>query len=158
MTTTSNVVRRVTPLALIAACLAFGVPSHATTSGYQVRNLVSDPPSGIAAPNHDPNLKNGWGIAFNPTAVVWVAANHAGKSTLYDGNGVVQSLVVTIPSANGTDTGSPTGIVFNGSNDFVVTAAGVSGPSRFIFASEDGMDSGCAPNGDGTHAIKGWLN
>jgi uncharacterized protein (TIGR03118 family) len=120
--------------------------------------LVSDPASGIASPNHDPNLKNGWGIAFNPTAVVWVAANHAGKSTLYDGNGAVQSLVVTIPSANGTDMGSPTGIVFSGSNDFAVTAAGVSGPSRFIFASEDGMISGWAPNVDGTHAIKGWLN
>jgi uncharacterized protein (TIGR03118 family) len=70
----------------------------------------------------------------------------------------VQSLVVKIPSANGTGDGSPTGIVFNASNDFTVTAGGVTGPSRFIFASEDGMISGWAPNVDPTHAIKGWVN
>lgn len=43
-------------------------------------------------------------------------------------------MVVTIPSANGSDTGSPTGIVFNGS------AADFSG-SHFIFATEDGTIS-----------------
>jgi uncharacterized protein (TIGR03118 family) len=46
-----------------------------------------------------------------------------GKSTLYDGAGVPQSLVVTIPPAAGGTTGSPTGIVFNGANTFLVTAA-----------------------------------
>lgn len=35
----------------------------------------------------------------------------------------------------------------------MVTKNGVSGPSRFIFASEDGAISGWAPNVDGTHAL-----
>ena len=158
MTTLSSLTRRLAPVALIASSLAFSVPIHAASNVYEVHNLVSDPASGIPASHHDANLVNGWGVAFNPTGFVWVADNHTGKSTLYDGNGVVQSLVVSIPSANGTDNGSPTGIVFNASNDFAVAAGGVTGPSRFIFASEDGMISGWAPNVDGTHAIKGWLN
>ena len=65
--------------------------------------LVSD--GSTAAPHTDANLQNGWGIAFNPTGVVWVSDNTTSKSTLYDGNGVVQSLVVTIPPAAGGQTG-----------------------------------------------------
>ena len=37
----------------------------------------------------------------------------SGLSTLYDGTGVKQSLVVTVPPASGTGKGSPTGIVYN---------------------------------------------
>ena len=49
--------------------------------------------------------------------------------------------------------GTPTGIVFNGSSDFVVRNNIAAGPARFIFASEGGMISGWAPNVDGTHAL-----
>ena len=104
----------------------------------------------------DPNLLNGWGVAFNPNGPVWVAANGTGKSTLYDGTGKPQALVVTIPGVGG-ETGAPTGIVFAGGNDFVVsmtTATGtVSGPARFIFATEDGTLAGWAPNVNVTTAI-----
>src|SRR5689334_13161842 len=141
MVTPASILRRVAPLALIAAASAFSVPVHADSNRYKVTNLVSDVPA-IPAQHHDAKLMNPWGIAFNPTGFVWVADNHTGFSTLYDGGGVPQSLVVKIPSANGTDAGTPTGIVFSASNDFVVkNAAGASGPSRFIFASEDGMIS-----------------
>jgi uncharacterized protein (TIGR03118 family) len=86
-------------------------------------------------------------------------------STLYDGNGVPSPtvpapLIVTIPPASGNaaDTGSPTGIVFNASNDFQVPpGAATTGAARFIFVSEDGMISGWAPNIDPTHAIKGTV-
>ena len=71
-----------------------------------------------AAEQLDPDLRNPWGVAFNPNGFVWVVDNHTAKSTLYDGNGIKQALVVTIPSANGTDPGSPTGITFNGTSDF----------------------------------------
>jgi uncharacterized protein (TIGR03118 family) len=121
---------------------------------YSNHVLVSD--GNVAADFTDPNLANGWGVAFNPNGPVWVAANGTGKSTLYDGTGKPQPLVVTIPGVGGED-GTPTGIVFAGGNDFVVsmtTASGtVSGPARFIFSTEDGTISGWAPNVNVTTAI-----
>jgi len=123
-----------------------GAPAAVADSpAYQVRNLVSDVPG--AAEHTDRNLVNGWGVAFNPLGVVWVADNGTGVATLYDGAGNPQSLVVSIPG------GRPTGIVFNGSNDFVVSKGGVSGPARFIFATEGGIIAAWAPNVDPTHAI-----
>jgi hypothetical protein len=62
---------------------------------YAATNLVSDA-SGTSFT--DPNLVNAWGIAFNPQGFVWVADNATSTSTLYDGHGVPQSLVVSIPS------------------------------------------------------------
>jgi uncharacterized protein (TIGR03118 family) len=110
---------------------------------YAVTPLVSD--GAVSTPFTDPNLKNAWGVAFNPNGFVWVADNATGKSTLYDGRGMPQSLVVAVPGAGGQQ-GKPTGIVFSGSNDFVVAKNGLSGPSRFIFATENGTISGWAPN------------
>lgn len=156
MTMPTAVLRRVVPVVAAAFALAVAAPGHAESSNsYDVQNLVTDPGSGITAAHPDANLRNGWGVAFNPTGFAWVADNGTGKSTLYDGSGNVNALVVTIPSANGSDPGTPTGIVFSGSNtDFIVTANGKTGPARFIFASEDGVISAWAPTVDGTHAIR----
>lgn len=119
---------------------------------YAVENLVSD--GFVPADNMDPDLVNPWGIAFNPNGFVWVADNGTGLSTLYDGNGVKNSLIVTVPPAdNPTAPSAPTGIVFSSGADFIVTSGALSGPSRFIFATEDGTISGWAPNVDPTHAI-----
>ena len=120
---------------------------------YAVRNLVSD--GFVKAEHLDTDLVNAWGVAFNPNGFVWVADNHTGVATLYDGNGVKNSLVVTIPThEGGNPPASPTGIVFSSGADFVVKVGNVSGPSRFIFATEDGTISGWAPNVDPTHAIR----
>ena len=130
-----------------------------------MHTLVSD--GGVPADHLDAHLKNSWGVAFNPNGCVWVANNHTGTSTLYDGNGNSSAppcelqgapLVVTIPPASGSGLGSPTGIVFNGSNDFTVTKGAASGPARFIFASEDGVISGWAPGVDPTNAVIGTMN
>ena len=118
---------------------------------YRQHNLVSD--GSVTADHVDPNLVNAWGLAFNPFGFVWVANNGTGTSTLYDGAGSPQSLVVQIPTPSDNSGGNPTGIVFNGSSGFVVTAAGASGASRFIFATEDGVIAGWAPSVDATHAI-----
>jgi uncharacterized protein (TIGR03118 family) len=145
MSTFSSLARRALPATLLAAGLILAAPSIAAPNNYAVTNLVADV-AGVA--NHtDPNLVNGWGVAFNPNAVVWVADNHTGVSTLYDGDGNVQSLVVTIPAASGSGQGSPTGIVYNGTRDFTIaTAAGATEvPAPFIFASEDGLISAWAP-------------
>ena len=50
---------------------------------------------------------------------------------------------------------NPTGIVFNASSDFVVTAT-TSGASHFIFAGEGGMIAGWSPGVDRTHAIAAY--
>ena len=144
-----------TPL-LIALAAAPAV--HADGHFYKQHNLVSD--GFVKADHTDTNLVNAWGVAFNPFGPVWVADNGTGVSTLYDGAGIPQPLtpsplVVTIPSPKDDNGGgNPTGIVFNGSTGFVVSKDKVSGASRFIFATEDGVIAGWAPNVDRTHAIR----
>lgn len=128
-------------------------PAHADSNRYQQRNLVADS-ADAKAENVDPHLVNPWGIAFNPFGFVWVADNHTGVSTLYDGDGHPQTLVVTIPPAVAGRIGNPTGIVFNGSGSFVVTVGKLAGPARFLFASEDGGISAWAPAVDATNAIR----
>ncbi|MBJ7311459.1 TIGR03118 family protein [Rugamonas sp. CCM 8940] len=113
-----------------------GSTPPATMTAFSSTSLVSD--AVVAAAHTDPNLVNGWGLAFNPQGFVWVAANGTDKSTLYDGNGVPQSLVVATPPA-------PTGIVYNASADFRLSANGISGASPFLFAGESGIISAWAP-------------
>jgi uncharacterized protein (TIGR03118 family) len=120
---------------------------------FHQRNLVSDS-AAVRAENRDPNLVNAWGLAFNPYAVAWVADNGTGVSTLYDGEGKPQSLVVTIPPGPGGGGGDPTGTTFYGGPGFVVSQGKLSGPSRFLFASEDGGIAGWAPNVNRTNAIR----
>ncbi len=111
--------------------------------------LVSDIPG--EAPVTDPNLVNPWGIAYSPTGPFWVADNHTGVSTLYDGSGQPQSLVVTIPPpAGGGGPGTPTGVAFNDVGGFEL-APGRS--ALFIFATEDGTISGWNPGVNPTSAV-----
>ena len=118
---------------------------------YARRDLVSD---GYTASEHiDPNLVNGWGVAFNPTGFVWVASADGMVSTLYDGNGVPQTLVVQIPLPGAPTGGNPTGIVFSGSSAFQVSNGTTTAPARFIFATEQGAIAGWAPSVNLTQAI-----
>ncbi|MEJ8812774.1 TIGR03118 family protein [Variovorax ureilyticus] len=120
-----------------------------TGASFAATTLVSDLPAAnslYSNSNTDPHLIKPWGVAFNPSGFVWVANNGTSTSTLYDGNGVPQSLVVSIPSG-------ATGIVFNGHQDFMVTRGGVSGASAFIFVGQGGTLSGWSPGVDMTHAI-----
>ena len=142
--------RRIALLVLLVMAVA-PVSAQQVPNAYAVRNLVSD--GSVPADNIDPNLIDGWGVAFNPNGFVWVNSAVAGKAVLYDGNGVPNSLVVSIPAATGGGQGIPTGIVFSSSNDFEVTNGTATGPSRFIFASLTGSISGWAPNVDLTNAL-----
>jgi uncharacterized protein (TIGR03118 family) len=137
----------------LALALAGASAALAADSGrYQQRNLVSD--GFIAADHVDPHLVNAWGVAFNPFGFVWVADADGNVSTLYDGDGNINPLVVQIPSPTTSTGGNPTGIVFNGSSGFVVTNGTASGASRFLFATENGVIAGWAPNVDLTHAMR----
>jgi len=140
-------------IALSVTLLAFAAGPNAHAAGaYQQHNLVANLAG--AADVTDPNLVNPWGIAFNPFGPVWVANNGTGVSTLYDGTGAPNSLIVQVPTPGAVTGGHPTGVVYNGSGDFVVSAGGTSGPSRFIFATEDGVIAGWAANVDQTHALR----
>jgi uncharacterized protein (TIGR03118 family) len=120
------------------------------TSTFATKTLVAD--QGTDAAHLDSHLVNAWGIAFNPTAFVWVANNGTSTSTLYDGNGVPQTLVVAIPSGT-AGAAAPTGIVYNGTSDFKVTENGVTGASPFIFVGEAGTVSGWSPTVDRNNAV-----
>ncbi len=120
---------------------------------YQQKNLVSDLPN--VAKLQDPNLVNSWGLSHSPTGPWQVSDNGTGVSTQYKSNGMGVPPVVTIPLPGGGPGGAPTGDVFNSTSDFVVTEGSASGPSQFIFATEDGTISGWNPNVDSTHAIIG---
>lgn len=117
---------------------------------FTTRPLVAD--SGSGAAHLDGHLVNAWGLAFNPTGFAWVANNGSATSTLYDGDGVPQTLVVAIPPGS-SGTASPTGIVYNGSTSFQVTQNGVSGASAFIFATENGTLSGWSPAVNRNNAV-----
>ena len=118
---------------------------------FAAKALVSDI-AGVA-PTTDANLINAWGLVFNPTGASWIANAGTSTSTLYDGNGVKQSLVVSVnPGALGA--AKPTGIVFTGSaTDFKISSGGATGPSRFIFSGQAGTIAAWAPTVDGTHAL-----
>jgi len=123
-------------------------------AGFIQTNLVSDIP-GLAAFT-DAQLINPWGLTAGSNTSFWVSDNQNGFSTLYDGQGNKNGLVVTIPSAAGSPFthATPTGTVFNtdaNGSDFAVTAAGTTAPSIFLFATLDGMIDGW--NGIGTKAI-----
>lgn len=122
----------------------------AMASKFAATALVAD--TAGAAAHVDANLVNAWGVAFNPTGFVWVVNNGSNTSTLYDGNGVPQTLVVGIP-AGSAGAAHPTGIVFNSSQDFKVTQNGVTGASAFIFVSEAGTVSGWSPAVNRTSSI-----
>ena len=118
---------------------------------YSVHNLVSD--GFVPADHTDPDLVNAWGIVFAPNAPVWVNDNGTDLSTLYDGLGVKQALVVTVPPpTGGTPPSLPTGIVASAAG-FAVTEGALSAPSRFIFATLRGTISGWAPTVNPTNAI-----
>jgi uncharacterized protein (TIGR03118 family) len=93
--------------------------------------------SGYGANRIDASLENAWGIAITPTGIVWISSNHGGVSEVYDSNGNAKRSPVTIPTADSSGGGSPTGIVFNSSGDFANPATGEAG--RFIFATEEGI-------------------
>lgn len=101
----------------------------------------------------DPNLVNGWGMAYATGGPFWISDEGTGKSTVYEASGSIVPLVVTIPAATSGATGSPSGIVANSTAGFVVSQNGVSGASSFIFATLDGTISGWNSSVNATTAV-----
>jgi uncharacterized protein (TIGR03118 family) len=126
-------------------------PTPTPPTPFSMSRLVTD--GSMAAATTDTHLINPWGIVFAPGAPVWLANNGTQSSTLYDGTGRQQALVVTIPPGlNGN--ADPTGIVFNGSTtDFLISNGTTSAAARFIFNGEGGTITGWAPSVNPTTAI-----
>jgi uncharacterized protein (TIGR03118 family) len=123
-------------------------------SGFQQTNLVSYMP-GVGHFN-DPNL-NGWGMTSMPDGS-FVVANpfNTGLATFYDRSGHVLSQTITVPPSAAHPfgmVGQPTGVVYNPTSDFVISANGKSAPATLIFDSIDGTISGWNPEVDPTNAI-----
>jgi uncharacterized protein (TIGR03118 family) len=123
------------PLFLVAA--AHGPSYHRT-------DLLSD--GFVPAPNVNRNLQNPWGIVAPPTGPIWIANNGTGTTSIVKGDGSQQLADIAV-------NGSPTGIVFNGTDGFVVSGEAGSGPSRFVFATEDGVLLGWSPAADPARAV-----
>ena len=139
---------------LAASALSIFVLPAVTFAQYTRTDLVTDAT--------DPDLVNGWGLTRSGGSPFWVSDNVTGKSTLYNGAGQKQGLVVTIPPAPGTTVpGSPTGDVFNITVGNATPSFSVSnnatppktGTALFLFATLDGTISGWSPTVDGTHAL-----
>jgi len=113
---------------------------------YSQTNLVSNT-AGVA-PVTDPQLINPWGLSRSSGSPWWVSDQATGFSTLYNGAGAKQALIVTIPPADPnnkkTPTGTPTGTIANGSQTDFLLAPGE--PAVFLFSTIDGTIAGWNPN------------
>ena len=136
--------------------LASTVPASAQL--YNRIDLTADQTSiSTQTVNPDANLLNSWGLARSSTSAWWIADNHSGLSTLYDGNGVPQTLVVTVPTPQDvTGQSAPTGMIFNPTKAFQVgtDATGAAQSGIFLFATEDGTISGWNPHINPTVAVR----
>jgi hypothetical protein len=76
--------------------------------------------------------------------------NGSGTSTLYNGYGAANALIVQIPSAGGIPSGGPvSGVIYSAGSGFSVVAGS---PASFLFCAEDGVISGWNSTLDSTHA------
>ena len=108
---------------------------------YNQTNLVSNAPG--VAPVTDPELINPWGMSRGSGSPWWISDNGTGVSTLYNGVGTKQGLVVTIPAVVTGKQGTPTGTIFNGSPTDFLIAPGKQ--AIFLFSTIDGTIAGWNP-------------
>ena len=74
---------------------------------YTQTSLVSNT-SGVV-PVTDPQLINPWGLSRASGSPWWISDQATGFSTLYNGPGVKQGLIVTIPPSDPTNKNTPIG-------------------------------------------------
>ncbi len=133
---------------ILAAVMASGAITSAQTeaTGYKQTNLISDI-AGLAR-YRERTLVNPWGMASGPVGPYWIA--NQGTDTLtsitrneipgHDADGRVRVAVPARQPVTG-DSG-PTGIVYSGTPDFIVTAGGTSAAAELIIVTLDGRVMG----------------
>jgi uncharacterized protein (TIGR03118 family) len=129
----------------VGALLLLTMQAVCFAQHYTQTNLVSNT-SGVA-PVTDPQLVNPWGLSRSSSSPWWISDNATGLSTLYNGAGAKQSLVVTIPQADpnnkNTPLGTPAGTIANSSPTDFLLAPGK--PAAFLFSTIDGTIAGWNP-------------
>ena len=150
MKSTLQAIRTIVALSVIC-------PTLTAQAAYLQTNLVSNNPA-YQPLIVDPLLKGSRSIAIRPTSAgfgghFWLNNFVTGTSTVYVGDignvPIFQDSLkfVTLPPSlsKPIPISSPTGQVFNGSRDFVITLSHANGaitnPSKFLFASGDGTIS-----------------
>ena len=131
-------------IALSSIAILTGASALATAQQYKQTNIVANT-AGVAS-NTDSSLINPWGEARSSSGPWWISDAGTGLSTLYNGAGVKQGLVVTIPKAVPTSPvphGLPSGIISNGSPTDFLLAPGKQ--ATFIFSTLDGSLAGWNP-------------
>ena len=127
-------------LPLLAAFLlvAAGDTKAQSTQQYTQTNLVSDSPSTAEAKTYDPNAGSSWGIAQSSNGPWAVANANKGTVTVYSGAGAIEVNPVSVAPANPekSKVGSPTGVVFNPSQEFVLSNGK---PAEFLASTLDGL-------------------
>jgi uncharacterized protein (TIGR03118 family) len=122
------------PATIAALLLVFALPTArpASAQRFTQTNLVSDI-SGEAL-RTDANLSNPWGLVPGASGVFWTSNNGSGTSSLFDPDGTIRPLVVTIPG------GGPTGIVATAASDssFGIPTDSTDARAVFIFVTLGG--------------------
>jgi uncharacterized protein (TIGR03118 family) len=129
----------------------------AQTNSYTVTPIVNN--------TQDPYLINPWGLSRPVSSSLaenewWVSDNGTGYTTLYyadkTGGQALAPLVISVPSANGTGHGSPTGTAYN------VAKGPGPGKENFTFATLDGTisnwNAGRKPSSRGTGCYECHVN
>jgi len=126
---------RLLALAAVMGLVLGILTGPAQAQSYKLTKLTAN----VSGAEHtDSLLQNGWGVADGPDQPFWVSDENDGWSTLYDGAGNPQSLRVVVPTHDGSGSGTPTGIVYNGSSQFEID----NWVSAFLFATLDGSIQG----------------
>ena len=132
-------------IALSSLALLTGANALATAQQYKQTNIVANT-SGVAS-NTDSSLINPWGQARSSAGPWWLSDTGTGLSTLYNGAGVKQGLVVKIPKADPSNAalphGLPSGIIANSSPTDFLLAPGKE--AAFIYSTLDGSLAGWNP-------------
>src|ERR1019366_2480938 len=122
-------------LALLLAAASLACAQQPTT--YKQTNIISD--GAVPALVTDPSFVDPWGISIGQD--FWINTNVSGFDYVNDAAGNV-AFKVTIPSASGAGTGSPTGTVVTTSAPAGSFMFSDGHPALFLFCSLDGTISG----------------
>jgi len=130
-------------LLLVTSCKKEEKPPKALSS-YLQTNLTANNDEYVKPVQTDATLLNSWGLTFNPSGIPWIASEAGHVSQVYTAEGATVIPAVKIPSPSSLDGGgTPTGIVFNPTSDFVIPSANANPASaaKFIFDGDDGVIS-----------------
>ena len=129
--------------------IGLGCKKSTQVSSITATNLVNFSQVNLIASNAsyragrvDTLLLDAYGIAFSPSGNIWLSSQVSGLSFIDDKEGNQLLAPVSIPSPTAPGGGAITGLVYNGSSDFVLSNML---PAKFIFAGADGIISGWNP-------------